>query len=65
MLIQTLPLQVLWRINKAIVKEFLPAVPLDIYIDPWWIAHVVNMGETQLRWQSTVSNATAPMSVLV
>ena len=31
--------------NKAIVKEVLPTEPLDPRLEPWWIAHVVNLGE--------------------
>lgn len=34
--------KVLWRINKSVAKDFLPVAPLDIPIQPWWIAHVVN-----------------------
>lgn len=37
--------KLLWRMNKAVVKEHLPTEPLEFLKQPWWIAHVVNLGE--------------------
>jgi hypothetical protein len=34
-----------WRVNKAIAREVLPTEPLDPRLEPWWVAHVVNLGE--------------------
>jgi FAM91 N-terminus len=34
-----------WRVNKAIAREVLPSEPLDPRLEPWWIAHVVNLGD--------------------
>ncbi len=42
--------KLLWRVNKAIVREHLPAEPLDIERQPWWIAHVVNLGARGGYW---------------
>lgn len=40
--------KLLWRVNKAIVKEFLPTEPLPPNtMQPWWIARVVNLSECQ------------------
>jgi FAM91 N-terminus len=36
--------KLLWRVNKAIVKEHLPTDPLPLDVQPWWIVHVVNLG---------------------
>ena len=36
--------KLLWRVNKAIVKEMLPTEPVDIEMQPWWIVNVVNLG---------------------
>lgn len=38
--------KLLWRMNKAVVKEHLPTEPLEFNKQPWWIAHVVNLGES-------------------
>lgn len=37
--------KLVWRVNKAIAKDLLPTEPLDPRLDPWWLAHVVNLGE--------------------
>ncbi len=37
--------KLLWRMNKAVVKEHLPTEPLELSKQPWWTAHVVNLGE--------------------
>lgn len=36
--------KLLWRVNKAIAKDLLPTEPLDPQLQPWWIAHIVNLG---------------------
>ena len=36
--------KLLWRVNKAIVKEMLPTEPVDIEMQPWWMVNVVNLG---------------------
>ncbi len=41
--------KLLWRVNKGIVKDLLPQEPLDVPIDPWWVVHVVNVGEAEFR----------------
>ncbi|BDA48371.1 Protein FAM91A1 [Coccomyxa sp. Obi] len=41
--------KLLWRMNKAVVKEHLPTEPQDVVKQPWWIAHVVNLGEVEFR----------------
>ena len=35
--------KLLWRVNRAIARELLPAEPLKLVKDDWWIAHVVNL----------------------
>jgi hypothetical protein len=40
--------KLLWRVNKAIVKEHLPTDPLDFDLQPWWIVHVVNLGKAKI-----------------
>ena len=40
--------KLLWRVNKAIVREHLPPEPLPLDTQPWWIAHVVNLGACAL-----------------
>ncbi len=37
--------KLLWRINKAIAKDLLPTEPQLLRLEPWWVAHVVNLGE--------------------
>lgn len=37
--------KLLWRINKAIAKDLLPTEPQALRLEPWWVAHVVNLGE--------------------
>ncbi|KAK9836344.1 hypothetical protein WJX81_007135 [Elliptochloris bilobata] len=41
--------KLLWRVNRAIARELLPAEPLPLAKFDWWIAHVVNLGETEFR----------------
>ena len=36
--------KLMWRVNKGIAKDLLPAVPLDIKMEGWWIVNVVNVG---------------------
>lgn len=35
--------KLLWRVNRAIAREQLPAEPLKLAKEDWWIAHVVNL----------------------
>jgi hypothetical protein len=42
--------KLLWRMNKAVVKEHLPVEPLELTKQPWWTAHVVNLGELDHLW---------------
>ena len=37
--------KLLWRMNKAVVREHLPTEPLELTKQTWWTAHVVNLGE--------------------
>jgi hypothetical protein len=37
--------KLLWRVNKGIARDLLPAAPLDIKMEPWWGVQVVNVGE--------------------
>jgi hypothetical protein len=37
--------KLMWRMNKGFVRDLLPQEPLATQIDPWWIVHVVNLGE--------------------
>jgi hypothetical protein len=37
--------KLLWRVNKGIARDLLPAAPLDIAMEPWWGVQVVNVGE--------------------
>ena len=36
--------KLLWRVNKAIVREHLPIEPVDIDMRPFWVVNVVNLG---------------------
>ena len=36
--------KLLWRVNRAIVKDLLPTEQLDTEKQDWWTAHVVNIG---------------------
>lgn len=37
--------RLLWRVNKGIARDLLPAAPLDVKMEPWWGVQVVNVGE--------------------
>ena len=39
--------KLLWRVNRAIVKDLLPTEQLETEKQDWWIAHVVNIGAQQ------------------
>lgn len=41
--------KLLWRVNKGIARDFLPATPLSPRAEPWWLVNVVNVGETEYR----------------
>jgi hypothetical protein len=32
----------MWKLNKSIAKDFLPTLPVDFPIDPWWGVCLVN-----------------------
>lgn len=32
----------MWKLNKSIAKELLPAQPADLAIEPWWGVRFVN-----------------------
>ena len=37
--------KLLWRVNKALAKEFLPTEPLTpAAMQPWWLVSTVNLG---------------------
>ena len=42
--------KLLWRVNRAIAREHLPAEPLRLAKCDWWIAHVVNLGTPLMPW---------------
>jgi len=48
--------RLLWRINRAAVKDLLPQEPRHPEPQPWWRACVVNLGEMEYR-QLTVNEA--------
>jgi hypothetical protein len=48
--------KLLWRVNKAIVREHLPAEPLPLEKQPWWLAHVVNLGAA-IPWDTLAGQA--------
>eukprot|EP00887_Chlorella_sp_A99_P002714 scaffold6.g2714.t1 len=48
-MVQAKSKKLLWRMNKGIVKDLLPQEPLNAAIDPWWVVHVVNVGEAEFR----------------
>ena len=48
--------KLLWRVNKSIAKEFLPASPLDINTQPWWRVGVVNLSKS-LSYTPPFTNA--------
>jgi hypothetical protein len=35
----------MWRLNKGLARELLPAAPPDIRMEAWWRVAVVNVGE--------------------
>ncbi|AEE31769.1 FAM91 carboxy-terminus protein [Arabidopsis thaliana] len=34
--------KIMWKLNKSIAKDFLPTLPVDFPIDPWWGVCLVN-----------------------
>lgn len=34
--------KIMWKLNKSIEKEFLPAQPAELAIEPWWGVRFVN-----------------------
>ncbi|XP_057816052.1 uncharacterized protein LOC131029556 [Cryptomeria japonica] len=41
--------KIMWKINKSIVKEFLPTEPVDFPIEPWWGVCLVNFTLEEFR----------------
>lgn len=37
--------RLMWRLNKGLARELLPAAPPDIRMEAWWRVAVVNVGE--------------------
>jgi len=44
--------KLLWRVNKGLVKDFLPELPKQLNPAPWWRVCVVNLGEVEYRTMS-------------
>lgn len=44
--------KLLWRVNKGLVKDFLPDLPKKLNPAPWWRVCVVNLGEVEYRTMS-------------
>ena len=45
--------KLLWRMNKSVMKDYLPQEPLDLDAQPWWGVNTVNLGQTpasQMMW---------------
>jgi hypothetical protein len=36
--------KLLWRVNRAVAREYLPTAPQDVRMEPWWGVAVVNVG---------------------
>ncbi|GMH37437.1 hypothetical protein BSKO_05310 [Bryopsis sp. KO-2023] len=41
--------KLLWRVNKGVAKEKLPAEPVNIPMEPWWKIGVVNVSEQEFQ----------------
>ena len=41
--------QLMWRVNRSLVKELLPSHPLDFPLHPWWLVCVVNLSTEEYR----------------
>ena len=44
--------KLLWRVNKGLVRDFLPDLPKQLNPAPWWRVCVVNLGEVEYRTMS-------------
>jgi hypothetical protein len=44
----------MWKLNKAIAKEYLPDQPRDFEVQPWWHVSVVNLSLEEYRVCSLV-----------
>lgn len=44
--------KLLWRVNKGLVRDFLPDLPKQLSPSPWWRVCVVNVGEVEYRTMS-------------
>lgn len=36
--------KLMWRVNKGLARDLLPAAPRDIKMEGWWTVNVVNVG---------------------
>lgn len=47
----------MWKLNKSIAKELLPALPADLAIEPWWGVRFVNftLEEFKVRFMGECS----------
>lgn len=41
--------KLMWKLNKAIAKEYLPEQPQDFEVQPWWLVSVVNLSLEEYR----------------
>jgi hypothetical protein len=42
----------MWKLNKSIAKELLPAEPADLAIEPWWGVRFVNFTLEEFKVRS-------------
>lgn len=45
--------KLMWRMNKGLVKDLLPQLPIPQSPAPWWRVCVVNLGEVEYRTMSS------------
>lgn len=41
--------KLMWKLNKSIVKEMLPTLPVDFRMEPWWAVCFVNLTTDEYR----------------
>jgi len=41
--------KLMWKLNKSIVKEMLPTLPVDFRMEPWWVVCFVNLTTDEYR----------------
>ena len=56
--------KLLWRVNKGIVKDFLPQQPVPPEPECWWTVNVVNLGEAEWRSLSAEEAKTCKKSAI-